>query len=40
VKSKKVSFIRPETSRSNYEQAEGFTGGPNSWMLQNSGKIC
>jgi len=30
VKPFKVSAIRPETSRSNYEQAEGITGGPNS----------
>jgi len=40
VKTFKVIFIKPETNRSNYEQAEGFTGGLNPWMLQNSGMIC
>jgi len=37
----KVTFIRPEANRSNYEQVEDRQiGGLNPWMLQNSGRIC
>jgi len=36
----KVIVIRPETRWSIYEQAEGFTGGPNPSMWQNTGMTC
>jgi hypothetical protein len=39
VKTVEVTPIRPEASRSSYEQVEGFWG-LNPWMLQNSGMTC